>query len=140
MAGDMAVTADSDYVFNVKKIAKIKGYLIGACGDLDLVYWFTKNFQPEIITEKLRVTPPSPITDKDGFEGMIVSPRGTIYLYTDKCMAIPIKDFGYFSIGSGSPLALGAMFCGANAVEAVRAAIKHDKSTGGRIQSVKLRG
>lgn len=139
LAADRAVTDINDYVCDIRKIAKIKGYLIGACGDMDLVHWFLKSFKPEIITEKLRVTPPVNITDKDSFEAVIINPKGRIYIFTDKCMAVPVNSFGYFSIGSGSPLAMGALFVGADAVTAVKAAIRHDRSTGGKVQFVSLK-
>lgn len=42
----------------------------------------------------------------------------------------------YASIGSGVELALGAMYHGATAVEAVEAAIYHDNTSGGEIQSL----
>lgn len=138
MASDMAVTESSDHVCNIRKIAKIKGYLIGGCGDMDLVYWFLKAFKPDVIMKKLRIAPPVNITDKDGFEGLIVSPGGKIYIFTDKLIAVPVNTFGYMAIGSGTPVAMGAMFAGGSAKTAVRAAMKHDKNTGGRLQFIRL--
>lgn len=39
----------------------------------------------------------------------------------------------YYAMGSGKEAALGAMYAGADAVTAVRAAIEHDPHTGGRV-------
>jgi 20S proteasome alpha/beta subunit len=42
----------------------------------------------------------------------------------------------YAAIGSGSPIALGALYQGATAEEAVQAAMHHDNGSGGEIQKV----
>jgi hypothetical protein len=44
----------------------------------------------------------------------------------------------YFAYGSGMPVALGALFAGADAVTAVRAAIAVDTNSGGDVQSERI--
>jgi ATP-dependent HslUV protease subunit HslV len=44
-------------------------------------------------------------------------------------------DPEYLAIGSGSEFAMGAMCAGANAIDAVAAAVKHDPGSGGDIMS-----
>lgn len=138
MAADTKVSDGADYVFNVKKIKKVKGYLLGACGDLDLVHWFLNNFKPELVTSGHRITPPQAIATGDDFEALVVSPKRKLYLITDKLMVVPMNDFGYAATGSGQPIALGALCAGASAIGAIKAAIRHDRDTGGKVQYIKL--
>ena len=137
MASDSIITDGCDIVGSVAKIKKVKGYLIGACGDGDVAAWFLDNFTPDIITKKHRIAPPVSMTKEDEFEGIIVTPKGKIYLYTSKFMLLPISA-KYIATGSGQPIALGAMAVGASAIEAIKVCIKHDKNSGGRVQSIKL--
>jgi ATP-dependent protease HslVU (ClpYQ) peptidase subunit len=48
---------------------------------------------------------------------------------------IPVEA-DYAAIGSGGMFALGAMAHGASSADAVAAAARHDKNTGGNIQSL----
>lgn len=70
--------------------------------------------------------------------------KGTLVLQMDKktgkaCLweagnvALPVED-KYYATGSGGDIALGAMYMGATPEEAVKAAIKHDISTGLGVQ------
>lgn len=67
----------------------------------------------------------------DNFSCLMVTEDGSLYEYN---MGYFIKcDNSYHAHGSGAMFALGAMAVGASAPEAVSAAIKHDKATGGTI-------
>jgi hypothetical protein len=46
----------------------------------------------------------------------------------------------YYAMGTGRPYALGALYSGATAIEAVKAGIEFDAHSGGRIQVVSLKG
>ena len=46
----------------------------------------------------------------------------------------------YYAVGSGKRVALGAMAFGADAIQAVNCAIKHDIYTGGTVDTLKLVG
>lgn len=137
LAADSKTTADGTSVCRATKIRKVDGCLIGGCGNLDLVHWFLKNFKIDVLTGKIKLA--ITINEKDEFEGIIVDPKGKVFYYSEKCLVTPVKDYGYYSIGSGSTIALGAMYAGANAREAVMAAIKFDIHTGGPIKTVRLR-
>jgi hypothetical protein len=65
------------------------------------------------------------------FRGLIVRARGRIQVFEDEGWYTFCAP--YVAIGSGAPEARGAMFSGADAITAVRAARAHDAGTGGRI-------
>lgn len=56
----------------------------------------------------------------------------------DVCSAVPFEVPKTFAIGSGALVAMGAMYAGATAVEAVRIACRLDDGTGGKVHSMKI--
>lgn len=108
------------------------GRLIGVCGDfahaLRLVHWLR---QPES-----KRTGDRPTLDKDTGTVVEVMPNGKARYY----------EFGhwhpqtnrYWAVGSGSIAALVAMDMGADATGAIKAAIRRDESSGGRVRSVRI--
>jgi ATP-dependent HslUV protease subunit HslV len=63
--------------------------------------------------------------------GLLVHPDGTVEIFEEAGsyrLSVP-----YFAVGSGRDQALGAMFAGADAETAVRAAIAHDTGSGGPV-------
>lgn len=73
--------------------------------------------------------------NEDQFQALVIeNVTGQAYEY-DEGALVPIHA-DYTAIGSGALLAIGAMAHGANAVEAVEAAAKHDKNTGGPVTSL----
>ena len=57
-----------------KKIRKVDGYLIGGCGDLDILHWFLLKFKPEWIEKKIQPALPSGVQVKENdFEGIIIA-------------------------------------------------------------------
>lgn len=75
---------------------------------------------------------PTPEQDENRSDcGLVIWPDGRIEMFEAGGsfeMTPP-----YFAIGSGRPEALGAMYAGATAEQAVRAAIEHDAFTGGDV-------
>lgn len=71
-------------------------------------------------------------------QGMVLTPDGRIYHMTGPTKWVRIMD-AYFSIGSGSSVALGAMAMGATPKQAVKAAIKVDPFSGQGIKSLKFK-
>lgn len=140
LAADTKVSgSDNSQWCSIRKIKKVEGYLIGGCGDIDIVQWFLNKFEPKWIDEKFHPALPSGVQMRDdNFEGLIITPKKKIYSVTGKLFRVPIKISKYIAMGSGERVALGAMAVGANAIEAVKAAMKHDACTGGRIQYVRL--
>ncbi len=73
-----------------------------------------------------------------GVKALLVETDGTLKCYEGKRWS-KVADAEYAAIGNGSVFALGAMSAGATAVQAVRAGMKHDTHSGGRVQYVSLR-
>lgn len=107
-----------------------KGDLAGACGDAAYAFAFLKWFEDGEIKGDM-----PPAKDADGDLGVIFRARaGQWESYQERGMHTVSGD--YYSIGSGSPEARGALFAGASAVGAIKAAIAHDTGTGGEIRSL----
>lgn len=143
MASDSKVTGNEVFVGQAKKITKItveedlpwidrvifrkepkqKTYLVGMCGELagclhfmDVLFFGAQ--QSSEISGAL----------------LVVDEDGEIMIYENgRTNGIRIEG-EYAAEGSGFEVALGAMFHGATAVEAVQAAIHHDNTSGGDIQ------
>lgn len=83
--------------------------------------------------------PPKAEQDDHSFDrGVIFRADGTLEVFEPRGRFSATAP--YFAFGSGKELALGAMFAGADAVTAVRAAIAHDPHTGGDITVLKREG
>lgn len=81
---------------------------------------------------------PAPRIPK-GQIGMLVVYRDLrVELWADAVYGLPISE-DYCATGSGGAVALGAMWMGASAGQAVRAAMAHDNDTGGRVTTVDVR-
>lgn len=71
-----------------------------------------------------------------GHEAIII--RGTkVYLTSNDLPVLGEVEAPYFALGSGGSIALGAMWHGADAETAVRAAIQHDTHCGGGIDVIR---
>jgi hypothetical protein len=120
---------------NMKKIARNEsGEIAGACGEASWIFafldWFAKpssNLSPSIPR------------DKDGnaeAKGFLVRTDGVIRVFNAR--GFLDVQAPYYSIGSGSLVAVGAMWEGASAMRAVAASIAHDESTWGDIDFFNL--
>jgi hypothetical protein len=77
--------------------------------------------------------------DVTGLQALIVRPNGRIFLFESRRHGlVPVED-GYHAIGTGMAIALGALYAKASAAVAVKAAIKHDRNTGGKVQTIRLK-
>lgn len=113
-----------------RKIFEVNGGLVGLAGDLSdamvFVEWLRnpkKARKPEAHSE---------------FGALELRADGKVYMWNPTLHALLIED-EYYAIGSGAPIAMGAMFVGATAEQAVRAAIKFDAYTSGGIAVAQLR-
>lgn len=116
-----------------KKIHKSKdGYLLGAAGSFGAISmffdWFDDDDEDKPPLESLKV---------ESLDAIIINPMGKIALLDSGGWPMDIKA-PFYSLGSGADIALGAMAAGADAVEAVRIAIKYNTTCGGAIQKLKL--
>jgi 20S proteasome alpha/beta subunit len=127
MAADGLSSMGGYTVGNVVKIARgADGRLGGACGDAAFMGEFLK-WVAGLVSEA-----PKAVRAEDGCDiGVLVHPGGKIEVFEPG--GAFILDAPYFAMGSGRPVALGAMHQGATAAEAVAAAVTHDTGSGGQI-------
>lgn len=128
LAADTRATVGDNVLGNVIKIARnSNGDLAGAAGMASYSYTFLKWF-----TSLETGEPPQAVKDDQTFDrGVIFRKTGQIIVFEPtgryECTA------PYYALGSGRPEALGAMFAGADAETAIKAAAAHDANTGGNI-------
>lgn len=130
MAGDSQVTANYSVTGHQRKVHRINGHLIGCCGKASEIQSFL-NWWGE---GRRKEDKPS---IQEDFSALTVNKKGDISQWDKTLVPYPKKEV-YCAIGAGSDIAFGAFFQGANAVEAVDAAILHDVLTGGDVHFVEL--
>lgn len=132
IAADSLISMGDVRAGSVVKIVRVPGGgLAGAAGELGGMYRFLEwaHYGGEETT-----------ADFAGCEidGFLVRPDGTL-LVTDSLGGVsPIKA-PFHAVGSGRELALGAMAAGADAVEAVKIAVRFDTRSGGPVKKIALR-
>lgn len=128
LASDSLVTVDDLRLYNTKKIIKTKdGFLAGASGENDFCLKFLS-----WVDTKRRAKPPK----IDDNSGLMITSDGEVRYYSD--YGYDIVEDEYIAIGSGQQIALGALYMGATAEEAVAASIKHISNCGYPVQILKL--
>lgn len=128
LAADSAMCSGGTLMGSIDKIARRNdGALAGAAGDAAFNAAFRAWFlawgggaQPEV-------------KEGEGWmdRGVIFRPDGAIEVFEPRGKFVCVAK--YFAFGSGKETALGAMFAGADAETAVRAAIEHDPHTAGAV-------
>jgi 20S proteasome alpha/beta subunit len=119
---------DTIYSDRVRKVHKLRdGSLYAAAGSGEAC---------EMLLQSLikRTKCPAPLD----VEALHVKPDGSLWVCAGNAW-LPMDYEPYYAMGSGATVALAAMDAGADAVKAVRIAIKRNTHTGGRVQHVKLR-
>lgn len=128
LAADTALSRGDSLHGRVVKVGKSpSGLLGGACGDATFTHAFVGWLEAE------QGERPKP-QDRDGGTAVLIHQDGRI-----ECIEHGgsfVVEAAYWAIGSGRPEALGAMFAGAGAEVAVRAAMAHDAHTGGDVTVV----
>lgn len=116
-----------------RKIWRAGKCLVGFCGEftggLNFLKWY-----------KLGADDETSYPWGGNFDALVVLPDGSFKMYEQNSME-PIefsKRDKYIAIGSGAEVALGCMFNGGTAKDAVRAAVKFDTGTKGPIRTLKL--
>jgi len=138
LAADRQVTMGVTHVGKMRKVyRRPDGALIGGRGDTSLLVKFFDWFMAGEQGYRPRLK--SAYADGDDAETqlIIVRPNGSVELH-DSLGYTPIQKGKFFAIGSGAEVAYGALEMGATAVQAVRAAAKHDIHTGGGVHQVTL--
>lgn len=131
LASDSRLMSDVILSDKTRKIFENQGMLLGVSGEWDKcvkgISWFKDGADLSDIPE-------------EDFQGLLVIPtfpKEKIYLIGFG-YALEI-DEPFFSIGSGSSVALGAMYAGASAPGSVLAAIKFQNGCGGEVQKLYLK-
>lgn len=127
IASDSQVTSGDVIVGRTAKCGCKNGVLYGFAGCLA----FAQAFQAWI-ERGMEGDPPTMKKDDSRAEAILVH-DGHILSFDDD--GWDKLEMDYYAIGSGRQIAIGAMAVGASAVEAVKAAIKHDVYSGGEVHS-----
>jgi ATP-dependent HslUV protease subunit HslV len=133
LAADSLITAGNRIATSVSatKIVRLSdGRLLGHCGQM-------RHMKPLIAFLEGRAER-YPDMEKDA-TAMVVHLDGRVELHYGRHPDEAFEeDAEFFAIGSGAELALGAMAVGASAIDAVRAAIRFDTSSGGEVKHLEL--
>lgn len=132
IAADTLATNKKGVSFQTSKIRKIDGMLIGISGSLVAGTRAINYLSNRNIIEKLRGVFNFPGGD---YSGIFVTSDGELFLI-DGGPKIKLKS-NFYSIGTGSSYAMGAMSAGATAEEAVRISIEYDHYSAGDVQKLR---
>lgn len=129
LAGDSLMVDRGVRCGHFEKVRRVGDLLVGmagaACWMGPFLRWVGSEFSPESLPR---------IVD-DNFEALIITPDGRVDWFGQTL--VPVRMFGDFTaIGSGFPVAMGAMSAGASAVRALEIACELDTMTGGPIISI----
>lgn len=131
LAADSSCWEGSTHVHPIKKIFRVRSVIIGCAGyvtDIKAFVRWIENGADEAEFPRM-----------DEFAALVISDDGKVRSF-EQVSPDPIPVLGaYCAIGQGSDVALGAMWAGATAVQAVKAAKAHNGGTCGRIQTLKIR-
>jgi len=131
MAADKHMT-DGDRSCTITKIWKHGDVVLAMCGDISyglaLKEWFLDGADPDEFPEPY---------DRDTLSNLIVWDGKQIYAYERTPHPIYYED-KFAAWGSGAMVAIGAMACGALAVDAVRIANRHCPTCGMGIEAFTL--
>jgi ATP-dependent protease HslVU (ClpYQ) peptidase subunit len=130
LAGDTRVTSEDTVMpGRERKVFRLPdGSLFAAADDAEggelLLRAMRKGMPPPRLVGDLKV------------QALLVKPNRKLFIFEGSVWVSHSAE--YYALGTGRPYALGALYRGATAVEAVRAGIEFDAHSGGRIQVVKL--
>lgn len=133
LACDSQISAGDAAWASIRKIRRVKNWLVAAAGDLDNMTQFLKTFNPDNMDE------PDKLCANAGLEALMISPEGVVHFREGSGVITKIKHEGFIAIGSGAISAMAAMYVGADAVLAVKTAIKYSKNCGGKIYKLELK-
>jgi ATP-dependent protease HslVU (ClpYQ) peptidase subunit len=137
MAGDLQYTegghkkfkgAGKIYKFDANEIYSDADFMVGFAGTASDIIAVVDFFSMPGIVKPPKVR---------NLTGLVLTAKKEIFLFDDYTKWLRIKD-SYYSIGSGSSIALGAMSLGCTPKEAVKTASKYDVYTGMGYQVVRF--
>jgi ATP-dependent protease HslVU (ClpYQ) peptidase subunit len=125
-ADSLVTTGDTKLPETKRKVWKLRdGRLFGGAGIAETIEFLKASINDGAETPKL-----------SGVEAILVDTNGAVTAYEGKAWVRVSAP--YVALGSGSTIALTAMWMGADAKTAVKAGIKFDRNSGGRVYAVKL--
>lgn len=130
LAADTLTTANGNVDGYLPKISRVGRVLVGFAGSIPVGLKFRQWVADGMHGD-------SPYEGGDTGNGLVVSDAG-IVCWSGKGQW-PVTT-GYYALGSGSDIAMGAMEHGATAEEAVRIAARVNVDTGGEITVLRLDG
>lgn len=132
MAGDTRITGVP--ICHCDKIFRIRETLIGVCGGnaytTKFIEWFRKESPPDSLLDL------DSDDDEKSFLALALDSRG-LWLYTNLCEPDKLHD-GYYAIGTGAQAACESMRRGDTPAQAVKAAMRWDECTGGKVTELHL--
>jgi ATP-dependent protease HslVU (ClpYQ) peptidase subunit len=125
-ADSLVTTGDTKLPELKRKVWKLRdGRLFGGAGDSETIEYLKASINDGVEAPKL-----------SGVEAILVDTYGAVTIYEGKAWVRVSSP--YVALGTGSTIALTAMWMGADAKTAVKAGIKFDRNSGGRVYAVKL--
>lgn len=138
LAADSMITSEDTIIsITEQKVFKTKKYLCAYCGELGIgqsfIEWvqndFSKDYVPKNLSGEI----------KGDFTGIVIDKDSNIKIY--QCDENGMNSFSYGkqkigAWGNGASFALGAMYAGVGAKQAVQIAAQLDTHTGGLINTV----
>jgi len=122
--------ATADYIQSAKKLFKVNNAYIGVAGTYSYAMMFVRWYK-----DQTKEKPSSKLADDD-FVALVIR-QGKAYAYDNNCIEMPMT--APCAIGSGSNFAMGAMYMGATAKQAVECAKQYCPYTGGKVQTAKIK-
>lgn len=134
LAADRLCAAGSRREGMIRKVAKRKsdGALIGGCGSVSIV----SEYMAWFLAGERGKAPTLGEDDKHDAEMIVVRPGRKVFLY-DRTGKYQLKA-KCIAMGSGCEYAYGALEMGADAVEAVKVAIRRDAYSGGGVNAYEI--
>lgn len=130
LAADSRITAgDTIITDGRKKVHRLRdGSIVAWAGSLQDAMRLLTSMRKGHVAPKL-----------DEIEALHVHTDGSVWEYEGHVW-VKQQVNEHCAVGSGTPYALAAMDAGASAREAVKIAVKRDINSGGRVQSLSLKG
>jgi len=129
LAADSRIT-EGNYIFTdeAEKVFKVGDTYVAICGEYQSGLAYVDWLKKERSSEK-------PTVSEDNFSAILVTSDGVFCVDN---MLIPMKVSLPYAMGSGGPVALGAMLAGCSPAEAINIALQVDASSGGEVQEYDL--
>ena len=136
MAADSGCWQGDGFTSWSVKIARGRGGVWGLCGSAAA----SESFLDWVRGEGDEMPMPKQVGDRDSSFAALCVMKASPGMISILCYDgfERFRDAPYLAMGAASPCALGALYCGASAVEAVRACIAHGPNAVGPARSVQL--